>query len=661
METPSNNLAFSNNTGHNNPPFLHTALTYPTLQIRLLTLYPSAWQPTAVGPNHFISDFARPIHCSIQHVYINEPPPYNALSYCWGENRLTHTVNIDGAALPITESLDSAIRHLRHSTESVVTWIDQICINQSDDYEKSDQVKMMARIYSKAEQVLIWLGPAGQGSDDAMDLYTQVGNAIWMFGLQNYCNRDMMPLLDAAIHDKNPGDQLWQQVNIVQSLARRLLLPSLQAMVDWDRCPWFGRVWVVQEFCFAVNPLFVCGNKRIPVDYVKTTRLLLGLRQTHEFVRSVQELGDDKTRLLQTINSDDPMPSLFSTRIWRQKYNCGEGPGNTLLELLCKTFVSRNARATKPVDRVFSLVGIATDADRLGIHIDYKKTAVQVLTGFAKAIIEKGNLAVLAYVQFPRDVASLPSWAPDWHSNLRPSFYPYPTSSLEHDHYFNPSGGRPPVITPGLPDAVLGLGGFVVDTVEDIGSILTDDGSHADPLRYQSYLTQIRFLCRLSAVKNQPIYASRQRRDEAEWRVPIADIWEANEPGPGARQRATDRAMRAFAELRGILAWFESGGLGPAVAPEDREPSMYRLSIAKMHGMRPFITNQGYVGVGPPAMLPGDVAVILFGARVCSILRPRGMWAYMAKQYLYIGEAYCDGVMDGELLGQRWEEVFYMV
>ena len=155
MEIPSNNPAFSNNIGQNNPPFLHAALTYLTLQIRLLMLHPSTWQPTAVGPDHFVSDFARPIHCSIQHVYINEPPPYKALSYCWGEKYLTHTVNIDGATLPITESLDSAIRHLRHSAEPIVIWIDQICINQSDDYEKSDQVKMMARIYSKAEQVLI--------------------------------------------------------------------------------------------------------------------------------------------------------------------------------------------------------------------------------------------------------------------------------------------------------------------------------------------------------------------------------------------------------------------------------------------------------------------------------------------------------------------------
>ncbi len=270
---------------------------------------------------------------------------------------------------------------------------------------------------------------------------------------------------------------------------------------------------------------------------------------------------------------------------------------------------------------------------------------------------------MLAYVQFPRDVDGMPSWVPDWHPNLRPSFYPYPAVGAEEEKpYFWPSGHRLPIVRADLGEAVIGLSGFTVDVVEDTGSVWTGGGSD-DPFRHQSYLAQIRFLCCLSVVKNQPIYPSWQRREEAEWRVPIADIWEANESGPGARQRATHRAMEAFASFCNQIAWMESGGLGgTAVAPPGAsEASMYRLSLAKMSGMRPFITSCGYIGVGPPNTRSGDAVVVLFGARVCSVLRPRGMLGYMGKQYLYIGEAYCDGVMDGEIVGQRWEETFYLV
>lgn len=41
-------------------------------------------------------------------------------------------------------------------------WIDAICINQSDDAEKSVQVAMMADIYAGAKNVIVWLG---EGTD----------------------------------------------------------------------------------------------------------------------------------------------------------------------------------------------------------------------------------------------------------------------------------------------------------------------------------------------------------------------------------------------------------------------------------------------------------------------------------------------------------------
>jgi hypothetical protein len=57
--------------------------------------------------------------------------------------------------LNITASLDVALRHLRALAggNAATLWVDQICVDQSDVKEKTEQVKVMNRIYRSAEQV----------------------------------------------------------------------------------------------------------------------------------------------------------------------------------------------------------------------------------------------------------------------------------------------------------------------------------------------------------------------------------------------------------------------------------------------------------------------------------------------------------------------------
>ncbi|KAK7184861.1 eukaryotic translation initiation factor [Paraphaeosphaeria sporulosa] len=39
----------------------------------------------------------------------------------------------------------------------MLLWVDQICINQSNDQEKTHQVRMMPEIYAKADKAIVWL------------------------------------------------------------------------------------------------------------------------------------------------------------------------------------------------------------------------------------------------------------------------------------------------------------------------------------------------------------------------------------------------------------------------------------------------------------------------------------------------------------------------
>jgi hypothetical protein len=63
----------------------------------------------------------------------------------------------------------------RSLTQPLYFWIDAVCINQSNDKEKGCQVGRMADIYQQACNVIVWLGPADNSSDVAMDCLNTLG------------------------------------------------------------------------------------------------------------------------------------------------------------------------------------------------------------------------------------------------------------------------------------------------------------------------------------------------------------------------------------------------------------------------------------------------------------------------------------------------------
>lgn len=95
--------------------------------------------------------------------------------------------------------------------------------------------------------------------------------------------------------------------------------------------------------------------------------------------------------------------------------------------------------------------------------------------------------------------------------------------------------------------------------------------------------------------------------------------------------------------------------------PETRP---YIESLLRWVNKRPFATASGFAGLGPADTREGDTIVILDGFDACYVLRedlyPRGMIenglpAGKADQnrhtwgvFRVIGEAYVDGLMDGE-------------
>lgn len=89
---------------------------------------------------------------------MDRPLRYHCLSYVWGDASDRVPISLNGQAFSITRNLWIALRRLRWYGQLDYLWVDAICINQDDMYEKSQQVRKMADIYSQTQEVIIWLG-----------------------------------------------------------------------------------------------------------------------------------------------------------------------------------------------------------------------------------------------------------------------------------------------------------------------------------------------------------------------------------------------------------------------------------------------------------------------------------------------------------------------
>lgn len=106
------------------------------------------------------------INCALIKASIFEQPsPYKALSYTWGEGSAARPINIDGHTFFVRRNLERALRSFRDQEEETWIWIDAICINQADIEERNKHILYIHMVYQRAAEVVVWLGDASGDSD----------------------------------------------------------------------------------------------------------------------------------------------------------------------------------------------------------------------------------------------------------------------------------------------------------------------------------------------------------------------------------------------------------------------------------------------------------------------------------------------------------------
>ncbi|KAJ9129705.1 hypothetical protein NKR19_g10226 [Coniochaeta hoffmannii] len=171
------------------------------------------------------------ISCRLTTYNLDDAPPYHALSYVWGDPTVTSSVTINGISVEKPTNLVAALHRLRQLDEADY-WIDAICIDQQNNGEKSNQVRLMAEIFSKAVETTAWLGPGIEDSELAMtflDQWTTAGIRLHDRWTQ------IREALSARTEEERERMMLaYERTSAMRDLIRDVLVPPRRTVVKVD-------------------------------------------------------------------------------------------------------------------------------------------------------------------------------------------------------------------------------------------------------------------------------------------------------------------------------------------------------------------------------------------------------------------------------------------
>ena len=583
--------------------YRHRLLCDPRNEIRLITLLPR------MG--------GRDVRIKMARASLFQPLDFEALSYTWGDPLPIETIHIESQPFHVKKPLFDALLALRLPETRRYLWIDAICIDQSNNDEKSRQVQRMKDIYNKVSRVLIWLGPESEDSSLAIELMSTNESA------------------SSHLH----SDEAWMAVD---RLACR---------------PWWNRLWCLQEVVSAeADPVVMCGDKTISWSV-----LVYQFRGLPVFRLDIGEglLGYWLGRL-----TDLPYQRLDAVRDdhWYS-------PSLDFFDLLSTTL---DFKTCDPQDKVFALMGLTGISQRETIIPDYSqntgavyiKTAMQLMKSSLNCLTFNTNSPNQAF-----EGGQLPSWVPNWSLGAsRPSTLWKPNiyhASSKDDDLSKPR----PQIRPSADGAVINVMGYVVERIACISEVIIPDNTwiYLNSTSMQRTIKEIEVMMgdfvKNSSMTPESTAALDLRKSDMLWRTLIAD--RCPDPkfvSPAHEEWGEDfeTLYDQFSSIQGVnasdLQPSSSDKVGddpmyrkPAIQPQRQGQAQYiAMTRFTLQNRRVFITEHGRLGIGSSDIEQGDMAAVLIGADVPFVLRPAGK----DPNLRLISEAYVHTIMRGEILKQ---------
>lgn len=622
-----------------------------------------------------------PLICGLETFHLNHLPPYEALSYCWGDQKEKHDIILDGSKFEAATNLHSALLRLRLRDKPRLLWVDAVCINQDDIPERNSQVSLMRNIYQQAKCVLIWLGgPVMVNEKD-----------VWAIPHLLEAQEKNLKRADLPIRH---GTKDWIKYVLLSSdwstngdLEDKRWNAIIRGLVSLLQRPWFLRTWIIQEAALAKHSIVVCGSHYVDWE---------------PFCRAVGYAID-----LDYFASTSPEIYSALRNIERARQRLAVGQFQRPLDLLAGF---RIFQATDPKDKFFGILGLLDPADLEVLQLKRADYDMEVQDVYTQAAIDcitlEGNLDVLSLGgKFSRTGGNnnyaLPSWVPDWtfHQERVKPLHPRFLSTLSFGNYQQiapQSATCDSCVSFSIsPDKrILTLSGYIYDSIVTVSDVLTRDyydpqeGHPLNPVRDKDYdesgfdpeveeavrvLGEWESLCGVPTSTPYPFTS--QPAQEVFFQTLHANCY----PSGSVSQTRTRFELwySPFLELRSIMAtinemdsfagnesmseWQKIGAgtkwMGKVIYQSTRFGFKYALATrpskvqynATMVGLGRvmFKTEKGYVGLTERNVKAGDKVALAKGGRMPIVIREVD-----GQRWEILGDAYVHGIMGGE----GWEE-----
>ena len=585
------------------------------------------------------------LHFRLHYFPLKKAPKFVALSYTWGQSTKRFRIVVDGHNFDVTENLSAIlldrvevirlgrrIKKMKKIPEYQIRfiWVDAICINQLDFVERAQQVLRMPQIYRTA---LVCI---------QLDVDIEVGLTA-------------LETINALVYRK-------EEFNTAVSGESWLSFSKLFSQ------PWFKRVWVIQEFFVARNPVFFAGS--LPIQSLNLFKVALGLLSRGDIPLPTEE------RLVM-FRGIKQFISLFEARLNEARLTSP----HTLTSFL---WSFRDCEATDPRDKIYSLLGMvnalnieseaicpspantATPLDLTQIVIDYQAPIEEVYASVAKAIINcTRSLNIICACQgsngFQR--SWVPNWSQPWsfYSLLIDNIHAFSDHGIESVPQYRASGSK--VASAMFSSVVFSM------RVEGILwchilHMFKVPSVNANEHVLDSVLSLYSNLNRDFRLLLNKIYGEVEQKEETE--DPVVCEWVKALAGGDCVPSGRDYRIWRYFHPGATKEWHELAyslenisETNEDVSDDDTQwAATMSTRIAQLsEGRRVFISESGYCGLVPEIAKVGDCLCVLFGCDVPVVLRKTGDW------YTFIGECYIQRLMDGEavkdlLVGKKMSQEF---
>jgi heterokaryon incompatibility protein (HET) len=595
--------------------FSYSPLQDASKDIRLLRILPAS-----------NTDNHNDVYVTMEKISNYKSLVYDALSYAWGDASKTKTIFVNDCQFEVTENLYAGLLELRDFepkqkySRNEFIWIDALCINQTDDNEKSLQVQRMRDIFSEAAQVIVWLGTP--------KIDVQLGMDTIVLLVEAYS--DYKALMESNPHQRPAHyDKLLVALKEFISMNQK----PLDAVTDSTRhifhMPWWDRLWILQEVAVAKEVWVLFGSNVLGFGYFGAL---------YDTIRVLRNIPDSEVANGWSLHID----SIFSATISSQRVVRSRSwldAEVTLLEALKELFVSSGSQATNPRDRFYALIGLGVKVEAMVGMADYSIPWKELYTKAAKALVKEYGLEVLSYCAPSRQQNGLPSWVPDW-----TQYVPYPLCFGFSSGIFNACGNTSRSVVIEAKAQEITLIGARVAKIRDLRDpwSLPTRTTNLNPYPWETVIAAMK----LWSQNISTLASSFDLPDDIIMSTTSADLFRDNVTGIRRLRPEDQPAYEAFLKTINCPLPLEDNLAHEEVSVAIEEAEGYYAALNTVADTRrPFKSDKGFIGLAPESAEIGDIICIFHGGVVPFVLRPEA-----DGRYRLLGEAYVHGIMDGEFM-----------